>query len=82
MTNETTRDDLIRALRAVLPYAESRAEDMQETAQDCRESATMQVIAWKQANEATEQADKATEAVNDAKAVLSELNADSEAEGY
>jgi hypothetical protein len=71
-TNDTTtRNDLARALRAVLPYAETRAEYMSDCAARVRDNAKAGLVHTQQAREAEEQRDRAWEAVNHAKALLS-----------
>lgn len=71
--------ELEDALRAILPFAESRAEDMLELAEECEASAldhpTSQGIA-SNAAEARENADKAVAAVDAAKALLASLDAE------
>jgi hypothetical protein len=68
--NDVTRHKLARALLAVLPYAETRAEDMSETADRVRDNVEAGVWDEQQAREAEQQRDKAWEAVNHAKALL------------
>lgn len=58
------------ALRAILPYAESRAEDMADRAEECRKAGDASAAA-----EEGEWADKAVAAVDAAKALLASLDA-------
>lgn len=63
--------ELYRTLRAILPYAESRAEDMLDCAEETRKSGTPE-----QAAEEQGWADEAVAAVDAAKALLASLDAE------
>lgn len=67
--------DLLASLRAILPYAESRAEDMDETADDALASGR------DDADETRAAANKAICAVDAAKALLASLDGSTDPEG-
>ena len=70
---EYAAHDLLASLRAILPYAESRAEDMDETADDALTSGR------DDADEARAAANKAICAVDAAKALLASLDGSTDA---
>ncbi|KUL94302.1 hypothetical protein DK26_14895 [Bosea sp. WAO] len=76
--------DVLASLRAILPLAESRAEDMLECAEECEASTlkhpTNQGIA-SNAAEARDNANKAVAAVDAAKALLASLDTEGGARG-
>ncbi|CAM5769868.1 hypothetical protein [Bosea minatitlanensis] len=67
--------DLLASLRAILPYAESRAEDMIEIAEEAEAESSAT------AADAREDANKAVAAVDAAKALLASLDAEGGARG-
>lgn len=63
-------ESLLASLRAILPYAESRAEDMADRAEEARRGGDLDAAAEEQG-----WADKAVAAVDAAKALLASLDA-------
>jgi hypothetical protein len=68
-------DDLVTTIRALLPYAESRAEDMSSDPQICRDAG----MSEESVADSEQLADKANKAVDGAKGLLVVAGAEDEA---